>query len=58
MSKYQYRNDTENDLVLVGVGVVEAGKTIESAEPIENPNLTLFDTKEKKKPVNKEAGDD
>lgn len=56
MSKYHYRNDTENDLVVVGVGVVEAGKTIASDELIENPNLTPV--KVKKKAVNKESGDD
>ncbi|BBY67746.1 hypothetical protein [Mycolicibacterium helvum] len=56
MTKYQYSNDTDSDLVIVGVGVVNAGGAIGSDEPIENPNLTIIDTA-KKKPINKEPGD-
>lgn len=57
MSTYHYKNDTENNLTIVGVGVVEAGKTIASDEPIENPNLTLVEAKPaKKKTVNEDEG--
>ena len=48
---YQYKNTTEDTLVVIGVGEVEAGKTITSSEPIENPNLEPVeaDTKTKDK---------
>ncbi|WP_425005774.1 hypothetical protein [Mycolicibacterium sp. S3B2] len=52
---YRYKNTTDQDLTVIGVGVVGAGKTIESDEIIENPNLTPVTQKKK---VNEEAGDD
>lgn len=55
MTNYRYKNTTDNDLILVGVGVVEAGKEVESTEPIENPSLEAVVDKTKK--VNKEDGD-
>ncbi len=38
-----YRNKTEVTQDLIGVGVVEAGKTITVTEPIRNPNFELVD---------------
>ncbi|MBZ4533128.1 hypothetical protein GBP62_25150 [Mycobacterium avium subsp. hominissuis] len=57
MKKYLYKNNTKNDVTVVGVGVIEAGKTLETEQLIENPNITLVDTKSAKKTVNKDEGD-
>lgn len=55
MTIYRYKNTTDHDLTIVGIGVVEAGKIIESADLIENPNLQLVSDKAKK--LNKDDGD-
>lgn len=55
MTVYCYKNVTDQELAVVGIGVVEAGKTFESQEPVDNPNLELV--ADKKKTLNKEAGD-
>lgn len=55
MTTYRYKNTTDQDLTIVGVGVVEAGKVIETDDPIDNPNLELVGDKTKK--LNKEDGD-
>lgn len=39
MAKHTYTNQTKQDLNIIGVGVVAAGKTIEVDHPIENPSL-------------------
>lgn len=41
MSKYKYKNISENDLVVMGVGEVKAGEVIETDHEVENPNLEL-----------------
>lgn len=38
---YEYKNKTENDIDLVGHGVVKAGAVIRTTIPINNPNLEL-----------------
>lgn len=55
MTTYRYKNTTDQDLTIVGVGVVKAGKVIETDDEIENPNLEPVSDKSKK--VNKEDGD-
>lgn len=55
MTKYRYKNTTDQELTIVGVGLVEAGKIIETNEPVENPNLELVSDKARK--LNKEDGD-
>lgn len=55
MTTYRYKNTTDQDLTIVGVGVVEAGKIVETQELVDNPNLDLQGDKEKK--LNKEDGD-
>lgn len=55
MTTYRYKNTTDQDLTIVGIGVVEAGKVIETDDPIDNPNLELVGDKTKK--LNKEDGD-
>lgn len=54
VTTYRYKNTTDQDLTLVGV--IAAGKTIESDEKIDNPNLELLSDKPKK--VYKEDGDE
>lgn len=39
--QYTYRNKTDRELTLMGVGVVEAGGEITTDEPVTNPNLEL-----------------
>lgn len=41
MSKY--KNTTEHELMIAGVGVVEAGGTIETDQLLESPNLELVE---------------
>jgi len=41
--KFKYQNTSESEQVLIGVGKVAAGKTIESDEPVYNPNFKLVD---------------
>lgn len=55
MTAYRYKNVTDQELIVVGVGVVGAGNTFECEEPVDNPNLELVTDKKKK--LNKEAGD-
>jgi len=55
MTTYRYKNTTDQDLIIVGVGVAEAGKVIETNDEIENPNLESVSDKAKK--LNKEDGD-
>jgi hypothetical protein len=58
MTTHRYKNITDQELVLVGFGVLAVGETIETEEVIENPNLeTLNDAKTKKSKLNKEDGD-
>lgn len=39
--KFKYENTSEAEQVLIGVGVIAPGKTVESDEPIYNPNFKL-----------------
>lgn len=39
--KFKYENTSETEQVLMGVGKVAPGKTIESDEPVHNPNFKL-----------------
>lgn len=60
MSKtYKYKNITLNDLIIVGVGRVAGGDTIEVGHIVENPNLELVAPAKTKrtKEVNEEAQD-
>lgn len=43
MSMYTYKNMSDQDLVLVGIGEVEAGGELKSAVVIENSSLKLVD---------------
>lgn len=43
MGKFKYRNVTDQELTVIGVGKVEPGQTIETDEPVQNPNLQLVD---------------
>lgn len=38
---YEYKNTTNQDVDLVGHGIVKAGAVIRTEEPINNPNLEL-----------------
>lgn len=40
---YQYKNKSEQDLIVPGVGEVAAGEVITSATVLENANLELVD---------------
>lgn len=51
---YTYKNKTEEELTVIGVGVVEAKGTITTDREVNNPNLELVDDG-KKKPVSKEG---
>lgn len=46
---YKYKNTSDQDLSITGVGFVEAGKTIEVAEVVNNPNLELVSETTKSK---------
>ena len=39
--KFKYQNVSETEQVLIGFGKIEAGGTIETDEPIHNPNFKL-----------------
>jgi len=39
--KYKYKNISDQELVIMNVGVVKPGEEIEVDYPIENPNLQL-----------------
>lgn len=56
MSNHIYSNSSGTDIIIVGVGEVEAGGTIETDQVIENPNLVEVEqeTKVAKKTVNKD----
>lgn len=41
--RFKYKNQSEQEQTVIGVGVVQPGKTIESEAPISNPNLVLVD---------------
>lgn len=57
MKTYLYKNITDQETMLVGYGLVSAGKTIEIEKLIDSPNLELVETV-KRKDVNKEKQDD
>lgn len=40
---YQYKNNSEYDLVIPGIGMVAKGGTIESETEINNPNLEMVE---------------
>lgn len=40
---YRYKNNTAQDLVIIGRGVLPAGAIVKSETVIENPNLELLD---------------
>ncbi len=42
---YTYKNETDQELTIIGVGVVEAKGTITSDIEINNPNLKLVKPK-------------
>ena len=39
MAKLTYKNISNQDQSVIGVGLVKAGETIEVDEPLENPNF-------------------
>lgn len=41
--KFKYENISESEQVLIGVGKVGPGKTVETTEPVHNPNFKLVD---------------
>lgn len=45
--KLKYKNKTDQELVIINVGVVAANGIIEVDHPIENPNLELIIEKTK-----------
>lgn len=51
---YTYKNRTDEDLTVIGVGVVKAGATITTDREVNNPNLELVNDG-KKKPVSKDG---
>lgn len=55
MTVFRYKNITDQTLVGVGIGIVEAGEVFESEEQVDNPNLEQVTDKKKK--LNKEDGD-
>lgn len=44
----KYKNVSGRDLAIPGVGVVEAGKEIETEKEIQNPNFKRVDMKSEK----------
>ena len=44
---YEYKNTTNQDIDLVGHGIVKAGAVIRTEVEINNPNLQLVSTKDK-----------
>lgn len=48
MKKYVYKNITDQEQILIGIGVVAPGATIELDNPIENPNFELITEKGKR----------
>ena len=48
MAKYTYKNTSNVDLVVIGVGEVASGATITSEVELNNPNLKLVDNVEVK----------
>ncbi len=40
---YTYKNNAGHDIVLPGIGVVQAGVTFKYFAKIENPNLTIVE---------------
>lgn len=62
MSTHIYRNTSNQDLNLVGVGIIEAGETVESDQIIQHQAIELTNPIEEtevkpKKTVKKEASD-
>lgn len=49
MSKFKYKNITDQDHSIMGFGVVKAGATIDSDWPIQNPNFELMEKETFKK---------
>jgi hypothetical protein len=45
---HRYKNETEHELVIIGLGVVGAGETFETPRLIANPNLTILSTPDDK----------
>lgn len=59
MQKYRYTNTSDKDLSFAGVGVIEAGKTIDTNTQIENPNIKLVkEPSDEKSTVSKEPTKD
>lgn len=46
--KFRYKNISEQEQMIIGVGVVKAGEVIESDTVIENPNFVLVPEKGKR----------
>ena len=58
MATYRYQNITDQDLTLIGVGMVAAGESVETDVELVNPNFErVSDTKRAKANVSKEDGD-
>lgn len=47
---YEYKNTTNQDVDLVGHGIVKAGAVIRTQVPINNPNLKLVSSKDQAAP--------
>lgn len=43
MSKYKYKNVTDNEMWLPGIGRVQGGQEFVSSHNIENPNIELVE---------------
>jgi hypothetical protein len=43
IKRFKYKNQSEHEQVVMGVGTVAPGKIIESDAPISNPNLVLVE---------------
>lgn len=48
---YKYKNKTDQDLTLVGLGIVKAGAEFQSPVFIENPNIELLGDAEETPPA-------
>lgn len=52
---YTYINKTDQELTVIGVGIVEAGGKITTDIEVNNPNLELIEEGADKQPVKKEG---
>ncbi|MFA5168816.1 MAG: hypothetical protein WC530_09845 [Candidatus Omnitrophota bacterium] len=53
----RYKNISDQDLTVIGVGIVKAGADVEVAEPINNQNFALVKQPAKPEPKKEKAED-